>query len=106
VIGALRKRLTLESGVRTDDGAGGFTVSWTAVAAVWADVSQLGGGEGVAGGRLTAERRVRVVIRHRGDVTAKQRFTGAGRIYEIVAVRDVDGRTRELVCDCVEEEAA
>jgi SPP1 family predicted phage head-tail adaptor len=106
VIGALRKRLTLESGVRTDDGSGGFTVSWTPVVTLWAEVAQPGGGEGLAGDRLTAERRVLVVFRHRGDVTAAQRFTAGGRVYEIVAVRDADGRGRELHCDCIEREAA
>ena len=49
MIGALRKRLMLETATRTEDGAGGFSVSWAPVTAVWASVSEPGGAEAVLG---------------------------------------------------------
>ena len=104
MIGALRQRLVLESPVRVDDGFGGFTLGWTPVADVWAEVTAQGGVETLEGDRLSAQRRSTVTVRALAVLTAAMRFTGAGRIYEIVSVRDLDGRARFSICDCLETE--
>ena len=104
MIGALRRRLVLETAVRVADGFGGFTLSWTPVADVWAEVTAQSGAETLEGDRLNAVRRSTVTVRHLGELMPAMRFTGLGRVYEIVSVRDPEGRDRMLVCDCLETE--
>ena len=41
--GQLRTQLTLEQPVETPDGQGGFTLTWTTLATLWALVEPLGG---------------------------------------------------------------
>ena len=100
MIGELARRLALQEELRVADGCGGFTASWNEVALVWGLIVAVGGREIVP----EAERRSRVTIRWRGGVSPSQRFVSDGRIFEIEAVRDPDGRARFLVCDCVEKD--
>ncbi len=102
-IGSLRERVTLQSPLRTPDGAGGAEVSWTAGATLWAKVETRGGGEAFASERLAAHARFRVTIRHRAGVTAEMRLLWGGRALAISALGDPDGRRRFLVLDCREE---
>lgn len=102
MIGAMSERVTLQSPVRTADGAGGAAVTWNEGASVWAKVEMLGGGETPMAERLEARARVRVTIRHRPGVTAEMRAVWQGRALDIRNVRDLDGRRRFLVLDCEE----
>ncbi len=100
-IGAMNERFALEQPVRTPDAAGGATVAWETVAEVWAAVRPISGDERLAhdqlAGRLTHE----VWMRHRSGVTPAMRFTQGPRIYQIVAVLEMQRRTR-LKCLCEE----
>ncbi|MEJ2124533.1 MAG: phage head closure protein [Alphaproteobacteria bacterium] len=99
-IGRLSHRLTLESPVRTPDGGGGCAITWEAIADMWAAVETPAGSERVEGGRLSGTAKTRITIRNRDDVTPAMRFRTGAQVFEIIAVRDVDGRRRYLVCDC------
>ncbi len=100
-IGAMNERFALEQPVRTPDAAGGATVAWETVGEVWAAVRPISGDERLAhdqlAGRLTHE----VWMRHRSGVTPAMRFTQGPRIYQIVAVLEMQRRTR-LKCLCEE----
>ena len=100
-IGAMNERFALQQPIRTPDDAGGATVTWETVADVWAHVRPISGDERLAhdqlAGRLTHE----VWIRHRAGVTPAMRFSQGARIYEIVAVLEMQRRTR-LKCLCEE----
>ena len=100
-IGALRERLALEQPVRSDDGGGGASISWTPIATVWAAVRTLSGDERLrhdqVSGRLTHE----VWIRHRAGVAPAMRFRDGARVYDLVAVVDAP-RRRFLKCLCEE----
>jgi SPP1 family predicted phage head-tail adaptor len=100
VIGELRERVTLQSPLRTADGAGGANISWGEDLSVWAKVEQLGGDESVSADRLAAHARLRVTIRYRKDVTTEMRLLWRLRAYGIRALRDADGDKRFLVLDC------
>jgi SPP1 family predicted phage head-tail adaptor len=103
VIGKLRHALTLENETRSDDGCGGFTSAWSAIASVWGSIEAAGAEEETAADRTLASVTHRITIRHRAGVLPAQRFTHAGRIFRIEGARDPDGRKRFLVCDCREE---
>jgi SPP1 family predicted phage head-tail adaptor len=103
VIGELRHLLTLESETRTDDGCGGFSSAWNAVASLWGEIRAVVAEEETAADRTLASVTHRIAIRHRAGVLPAQRFSHAGRIFRIEGVRDPDGRKRLLICDCREE---
>ncbi len=99
-IGDLRHRITIERPVRTDDDGGAATITWRAVATVWARIEDVGGEEFERSDTPTARRRVRIVMRHRADVDASMRIVGGANTYEITSTLDEEGRRQWLVCYC------
>lgn len=97
-VGTLRRRLLLEAPISTPDGLGGATRAFATVAALWAQVEWLGGGERWRMGRLEQAGTHRVTLRWRAGVDAGQRLRDGTRIYDIRAVCDPDGGRRRLVC--------
>lgn len=97
-IGALRRRLVLEAPVATADGLGGTTQSFETVAAVWAQVEWLSGGERWRMGRAEQYATHRVTMRWRDGVDAGQRLLDKDRVFDIRAVADPDGGRRRLTC--------
>jgi SPP1 family predicted phage head-tail adaptor len=100
----LRHRLTLEELNRVADDGGGFTESWVAVATVSADLRPIGGSERVEADRLTGSVTHDVVLRYRAGVVPAMRFREDTRIFQIIAVIDVEERRRWLRCLCEERE--
>ncbi len=86
-----------------DDG-GGFTESWVAVATIFADLSPISGGERVEADRLTGSVTHEVVLRYRAGVSPAMRFREGTRIFQIIAVIDVEEQHRWLQCSCEERE--
>jgi SPP1 family predicted phage head-tail adaptor len=104
--GRLRLRLALEKATPTPDGAGGSTLAWSAVATVSADVIPVKAEERTIGEGLADVVSHRIVIRHRGDVAAGDRFRLGARIFAIRGVTDPEEDGRWLVCLCEEEGGA
>lgn len=104
--GRLRLRLDLETATPTPDGAGGSTLSWSTVATVAADVAPQRAEERRVGEGLADVVTHRIVIRHRDDVAAGDRFTLGSRVFAIRGVRDPEEDGRYLVCLCEEEGGA
>jgi SPP1 family predicted phage head-tail adaptor len=96
--------LTLEELNRVADDGGGFTESWVAVATVFADLRPISGSERVDADRLTGSVTHDVVLRYRAGVVPAMRFREGTRIFQIVAVIDVDEQHRWLQCLCEERE--
>lgn len=101
-IGALRIRLTLEAPLEEADGEGGVARSWAAVTELWAAVEPLGAGETIDADRATALYKYGIVVRHRDDLSAANRFRLGGRVLAIRAVRDPD--ERGVFLECLAEE--
>jgi SPP1 family predicted phage head-tail adaptor len=101
-LGDLRHRLALEAPIRTSDGSGGATRTFTAVADVWAAIRTLGGNESPDADRLGSRITHTVWIRYRDGLKPDQRFRLGARIFEIRSVIDHDGRRRFLECHCEE----
>jgi len=94
--GWLRHRVVIETAVAAPDGAGGETVTWEALATVWALVVPAAAAERSRAGRLTGVVSHAVTIRHRGDVTGGMRVLYRGRRHRVLAVEDPDERQRYL----------
>jgi SPP1 family predicted phage head-tail adaptor len=103
--GRLGLRLDLEKATPMPDGAGGNTLAWSAVATLAADVAPQRTEERRVGEGLADVVTHRIVIRHRDDVTAGDRFTLGSRVFAIRGVRDPEEDGRYLVCLCEEEGA-
>ena len=101
-IGNLDQRLMLQTPVRTADGAGGASVSWSLIAEVWGWVRAAGGTERLDAdglkGRVTHE----VWLRHREGVKPDMRFLLGTRALDILSVIETGGRRRYLRCMCEE----
>ncbi|RMF07844.1 MAG: head-tail adaptor protein [Alphaproteobacteria bacterium] len=102
--GALRHRLVLEQAVRVDDGGGGASESWQAVATLWAALRPLPGAETVEAGRLSGRRRIEVTMRYRSGVSPAMRFRLGARIFHILSVANTEERNVWLVAECEERD--
>jgi SPP1 family predicted phage head-tail adaptor len=96
--GKLRHRLVLEAPVEADDGAGGVTRSYEAVATVWAAIAPVALAEQVAAEALGTKLTHRIVVRAGLELTPRHRFTLGARVFRILGIRDPDerGRFREI----------
>ena len=94
--GKLNRRLTLEAPVENDDGAGGVTRSYTAIATLWASVEPVSARGDVAASALGATISHRIRIRYSADITLRHRFRDAARSFRIVAMRDRDKRFLDI----------
>lgn len=100
--GDLRQRLVLEQPVAAPDGAGGFIVTWTPVATVWAALAPLSAGELAFADGLKGRVTHRIVLRRRQGVSADRRFRDGARIFDIRSVIDLG--ERHVWLECLAEE--
>lgn len=97
----LLRRLVLEAPERLPDGAGGFTVTWTALGTLWADVTARVGREDLLGGATRPRVRYRIVVRGAPIGAAsrprpEQRLREGARVFDILTVAEHDGGLRYL----------
>jgi SPP1 family predicted phage head-tail adaptor len=97
-IGTMRHRVVIEESVSAPDGGGGAIVTWTPVAEVWAAITPRAGRETAEADGLMGRVTHAITIRHRGDVTPRQRFRKGDRIFDITSVIDADEAHRFLTC--------
>ena len=100
--GQLRTLLALEQPVETADGQGGFAVTWTQIATLWAMVEPLAGRNADFAGREETLSTHRIWARYRTDILRGLRLTNNGRAYRIDTVEDADGSRRYLVIKATE----
>lgn len=102
--GALKRRVTFERAVDTQDSTTGEMVrSWAALATVWARVEPLRGKEYFAAEAVQAEADTRITARWNNalsTVSEKDRAQHQGAIYNIVNVIPVEAGRRELQIMC------
>ena len=97
----LTRALVLEERVRTPDGAGGFTLAWTALGTLWAEVAAGSGREAFVAGRPEGRVTYRILVRGapvgaRSRPRADQRFREGARVFDILSVAEADPRGRYL----------
>jgi SPP1 family predicted phage head-tail adaptor len=96
--------VTIRQETTASDGRGGQTVTWSDLGNDRASIESLGAREFLQAGALQNAMTSLVRIRYRDDVTIRQRlyWSARSKLFEIVALRDPDGRGRELELECVE----
>jgi SPP1 family predicted phage head-tail adaptor len=94
--GALRHRITIESHTDTNT-RGEVSESWSTFKEVWASIEPLKGREWIESGILESEVDARVRMRYLKDVKPQMRITYGDYTYEIVSIRDIDMRKREMI---------
>ena len=94
--GQLNRRLVLEASTDVDDGAGGVTRSFAAVATLWAQVMPVAARGEVAADALGASVTHRIAIRYNADITLRHRFRDGARIFRIVAIRERERRFLDI----------
>lgn len=104
----LNRKLLLEAPVRTADGAGGYTTTWTPLGTLWAEISGRTGREarGVTTPLSRAAYRITVRAAPHGAPSRpspEQRFRDGTRIFQINAVTERGADARYLVCHAEEE---
>ena len=85
-IGALRRRVTLESQSRAGDGGGGVAIAWTAVTDLWAELKSLTGSAQFVADGLQGKITHEITIRRRMDVLPAMRLRLGSRYFFIQAV--------------------
>ncbi len=86
----LKHRVVIEQRSRSDDGAGGSSVSWSSVATVWAELRSKSGSERDFGGKLEARATHELTMRYRSGVTTDMRVSYGGRVFNIRRVENVN----------------
>jgi len=86
--GRLRERVTISRLVRTPDGQGGFSESWTTLATIWAAVEPYSVRYVVEGRQPEEDIRYRITVRRRSDLVPAlgDRVTWSGRTLDVLAV--------------------
>lgn len=106
----LNRQLVLEGAVRSPDGAGGYSESWVALGALWAEVGARNGRERVEAEAAVSAVSYRIVVRAApvGAVSRprpEQRFREGARLFVIQAVAEQDADGQFLTCFAEEEVA-
>ena len=104
----LNRALTLETPVRTPDGAGGFARGWQPLGTIWAEVVARTGREREGDGGQMSLTGYRITVRaapvgHTTRPRPDQRFREGSRVFRITAVAETDPRGRFLTCFAEEE---
>lgn len=100
-IGGLKKRVTILKQVRVSDGQGGFTETWQEVGTVWAAIEPISGREYYEAMQLASDVTHRVRMRYM-DLTPHEKIKYDDRVFDIIAVIDVNMEHRELEVLCNE----
>ena len=103
MISTLNQRCTIEQPVRTPDGAGGATQSWSTLAVVWARLEPLTATDRVAAVALQSTARHKLTLRRLASAAAGMRAAIGSRFFAIKGVLD-EGPRATLMTLLVEEQ--
>lgn len=95
--GRLNKVIEIVRPVDADDGRGGSSTSWQAIAAPWAEVIGLTGREALIEKVLQGVSVYRITIRHRSDISDDCQIRYGTEDLNIRSAVDPTGRREELV---------
>lgn len=98
--GQLDQRVTVERLQQGQDEYGGPVTTWAPLFTTWAAVEPLTGREYFAAAAVQSEVTTRLRLRFRPGVSAADRVTHEGRVYDITSVIDFKSSNRELVLMC------
>jgi SPP1 family predicted phage head-tail adaptor len=94
--GQLRHRVTIETPIETQDPMGAVVQTWELFLRPAAALEAISSREFFGSDRIEADVDHRLQLRYHDGLTPKMRVLLGSRTFEIKAVRDLDGRRREL----------
>jgi SPP1 family predicted phage head-tail adaptor len=100
--GAMREQVKVQRQTTTQDAAGQPGLVWSDQHICRAKVARQGGKEFVAAQQRNARVSTVFVIRYTTLVQAKDRVVNRGKVFDIVAAYDPDGRNEKTQLDCEE----
>lgn len=98
--GRLNQQIVIQSPTTTQNAIGEPVTTWVEVATVWAAIEDMTGREFQAAQAAQNGVETRIRVRWRDGLTPTMRALAGGRIYDIQAVLDRDGRKTELQLMC------
>lgn len=101
--GNLRHSVAIQNGAETTDSKGGFTVAWSTVETVWADIRPISSKDEFSAGQVGSEVTHRVVLRYTANATHKRRILWGSRKFNIVSIRNWNERNEFLLLQCKED---
>jgi SPP1 family predicted phage head-tail adaptor len=107
-VGDLRHSVTIEQPVKTSDGQGGFTRSWSTYFTGFAHIEPLSARERLFSNQKTAETSHKITMRYRMDklptIEMRVNYTvgSTTRIFQISGVINTDERNRYMTLMCKE----
>lgn len=107
----LNRALVLEDLIRTPDGAGGYSETWSALGTLWAEVRATGGREGETDHAKRSEVTYTVTLRAApfgapSRPKPDQRLVEGTRVFRILTVTEADTAARYLKLRVIEEVAS
>lgn len=104
--GRLRERVTIQRQSVTRDDYGGEVIAWVNVKTVWASILPRSSAERFISGSAQELSKIShtVRVRYRSGITPKMRLAWGSRVLYVETITDPDGRRRELVLMCEEEQ--
>jgi len=91
-----RDAVTVERGVESSDGAGGYTIVWSTLTTVFGLIETSGGDEPLTAGRLEPRESVVITCQFRSDLLESDRLLIDGEYYNISRLENIDRRSRFL----------
>jgi SPP1 family predicted phage head-tail adaptor len=101
-IGKLRHEITIQQQGSSRDAGGGISSGFTTLATVFANITPKSGKELYKQGKLVGSISHEIIIRHRTDISTKNRISFDSRLFNIRSVLDIDERGRFLKLQCEE----
>ena len=101
--GELRKRITIETPVRSADGVGEMVPAWSLFGVVWASIEPLSGNEKIQAQQVNANVDIKVTMRYLAGVVPAMRIRFGTRTFQIASVQNIEERNREMDLVCIEE---
>jgi len=96
--GLLRKRVTIQQSVNTQNSYGEVSKLWSTLTTRWAQVIIKGGGEGELSGAIREQADVEFLIRKLTGVTTQMQAVYDGNTYNIISVKsDQWGKSTRLL---------
>lgn len=100
--GALRHPITIQAATDSIGARGGVAATYSTFAATWAEILPVGGSEQFRSQQTFPEGTHTLRIRYRSGVTPKMRILFGTRAFDILSVRNLEERDREMELICLE----
>lgn len=102
MLGQLNQRATIRAQTLTQDGGGGYTESWDAVAIVWARLEPVSGADRFTADKLESRARHKLTLRRNTVIAAGQRAEIGTRLFAIRAMLDPGPQSAFVTLLCEE----